>query len=275
MAAIGAAEGMVRILDTPLPRRPTPLRPTPCPRDAVIRLRDVHFAYAPGRDALQGLELRIEPGERLAVVGPSGAGKSTLLYLLLGFARPDAGDILVGGTPLTALDTDDWRRHLSWIPQRPRVFHGTLLDNIRLGMPEATLDAVRAAARRAGAASFIECFPAGYHTRVGEGGRGLSGGQAQRLALARAFLRDAPLLLLDEPTASLDPRSETLVQRAIEDLARDRTVVTVAHRLATVRDADRILVLDRGRVVQEGRHGSLLAADGLYRRLALASGIEA
>jgi ATP-binding cassette subfamily C protein CydD len=273
MAAIGAAERMVQILETPLPPRPEhPLAP-PCPRGKAIRLRHVHFAYEPGRGALYGLDLEIWPGERLAVVGPSGAGKSTLVSLLLGFARPDSGEILVGDTPLAAVDPDDWRRHLAWIPQRPRIFHGTLLDNIRLGIPDAPLDAVRLAARRAGAAPFIETLPAGYATRVGEGGLGLSGGQAQRLALARAFLRDAPLLILDEPTASLDPESEALVQQGIEELARDRTVLTVAHRLHTVLAADRILVLDRGRVVQDGTHRTLVAADGPYRRLALAYGI--
>ena len=205
-------------------------------------------------------------------MGPSGAGKTTVVNLLLGFLTPDAGRILVDGVDLATIDPADWRRHLAWVPQSPRLFHGTLLDNIRLGAPDADIDAVRAAARRARAAGFIEALPKGYASLVGELGQGLSGGQIQRVALARAFLRDAPLVILDEPTASLDPASEGLVQQGIDDLAQGRTLLVVAHRLTTVRGADRILVLDAGRVVQEGNHAGLMAADGPYRRMVAAYG---
>jgi ATP-binding cassette subfamily C protein CydD len=203
-------------------------------------------------------------------VGPSGAGKTTVVNLLLGFIRPDSGQILVNGVDLASLDPEDWRRHLAWVPQSPRLFRGTLLENIRLGAPDAPLDAVREAARRAQAAGFIESLPEGYSTLVGERGAGLSGGQIQRIALARAFLRNAPLAILDEATASLDPESEAAVQVAIDALARGRTLIAVAHRLTTVERADRILVVDQGRVVESGGHAELLAQDGLYRRMVTA-----
>jgi ATP-binding cassette subfamily C protein CydD len=204
-------------------------------------------------------------------VGPSGAGKTTIASLLLGFARPDRGRILIDGIDLNTLDLDDWRRRLAWLPQNPRLFQGTLLDNIRLGLADAPaepdLAAVREAARRAHAAEFIEQLPLGYDTPVGERGAGLSGGQIQRIALARAFLRDARLVILDEATANLDPASEALVQQAVDELARGRGMLVIAHRLATVRHADRILVLDGGRVVEHGDHEALTARDGPYRRM--------
>jgi len=187
--------------------------------------------------------------------------------LLLGFVRPTTGRILVNGQDLTALDPDDWRRHLAWVPQSPRLFAGTIRDNIRLGQPDADDAAVREAAAHAFAAEFIEALPAGYDTHVGERGAGLSGGQIQRIALARAFLRDARLVVLDEATASLDPASEAAVQRAVDALAEGRTILVIAHRLATVRDADRILVIDGGRIVEQGRHSELTARDGPYRHM--------
>lgn len=266
MEAIAAARPLMEIFDAPLPGPAVGAAKVPG-RAIHLRLEGVSFAYAPGREALRGLDLEVRPGERVALVGASGAGKTTVVQLLLGFLRPDTGRILVNGADLTGLDLADWRRHLAWVPQQPRLFAGTLLDNIRLGRPEADLDAVRRAAGLARAADFIEALPQSYATQVGEGGVGLSGGQIQRVALARAFLRDAPVAILDEPTASLDPASEDLVQAGIDDLAAGRTLVVVAHRLRTVRRADRILVLDAGRLVESGSHATLMAADGPYRRL--------
>ena len=272
MEAIAAAGRLREVLDTPVPEDHQGTATLPPGAPLRLRLEGVCFAYAPGREALRGLTFELQPGERVALVGASGAGKTTVVNLLLGFLRPDAGRILVDGVDLADIDPADWRRHLAWVPQNPRLFRGTLLDNIRLGAPDADLDAVRAAARRARAAGFIEDLPLDYGTLVGEGGQGLSGGQIQRIALARAFLRKAPLVVLDEPTASLDPASEGLVQEGIDDLARGCTLLVIAHRLKTVRGADRILILDAGRLVQEGNHADLVAADGPYRELAAAYG---
>jgi ATP-binding cassette subfamily C protein CydD len=224
---------------------------------------------------LRGLSLAIRPGERLALVGPSGAGKSTVVNLLLGFIRPDSGEIRVGETPLDTIDIEDWRRHLAWVPQNPRLFHGTLLDNIRLGEPDAAIEQVRQAARLARADEFIERLPQGYGTFVGERGQGLSGGQIRRIALARAFLRDARLVILDEPTASLDLESERQIAAGIESLSRGRTLLIIAHRLQTVREADRILVLDEGKVEEEGSHADLMRREGLYRCMVSSTGSTA
>ncbi|MEJ2387335.1 MAG: thiol reductant ABC exporter subunit CydD [Chromatiaceae bacterium] len=267
MEAIAAAEKLIEILETPLPSQPSSAGGLGSLERVGVRFEQVHYAYESGREALTGATFDIRPGERIALVGPSGAGKTTVVNLLLGFIQPDRGSILVGGKDLAQVETEDWRRRLAWVPQNPRLFMGTLLDNIRLGMPEADIEAVREAARRAFAADFIEPLPDDYATPVGEGGAGLSGGQIQRVALARAFLRDAPLVILDEATANLDPESETLVQAGIDELARGRTLLMVAHRLRTVRRADRILVLDRGLVVESGTHQELLQAPGLYRAM--------
>ncbi|MEJ2326272.1 MAG: thiol reductant ABC exporter subunit CydD [Chromatiaceae bacterium] len=267
MEAIAAAEKLIEILETPLPSHPSGAGGLGSLERVGVRFEQVHYAYESGREALTGATFDIRPGERIALVGPSGAGKTTVVNLLLGFIQPDRGSILVGGKDLAQVETEDWRRRLAWVPQNPRLFMGTLLDNIRLGMPEADIEAVREAARRAFAADFIEPLPDDYATPVGEGGAGLSGGQIQRVALARAFLRDAPLVILDEATANLDPESETLVQAGIDELARGRTLLMVAHRLRTVRRADRILVLDRGLVVEGGTHHELLQARGLYQRM--------
>jgi len=267
MEAIGAAERMVELLETPPSTPISGSAPFPAAHRLDIQVRDVRFAYEAGRPALDGISFDLKHGERVALVGPSGAGKSTVVNLLLGFIQPAAGRVLVNGHALHELSPEDWLRHVAWLPQRPRVFHGTVSDNIRLGRPDAPLEAVREAARLALAEDFIEDLPAGFDTLVGEGGQGLSGGQAQRLALARAFLKDAPLVLLDEPSANLDMESERLVNAAVERLASDRTTVSIAHRLNTVRQADRILVLDRGRLVEAGTHRELLATPGLYGRL--------
>jgi ATP-binding cassette, subfamily C, bacterial CydD len=237
-----------------------------------VRFEQVRFSYEEGRAALQGLTFEIPPGQRIALVGTSGAGKTTVVNLLLGFLTPTEGRILIGEQALCDIALEDWRRHLAWVPQQPRLFQGSIADNIRLGRPDAAPEAVREAARRARADGFIEALADGYESLVGERGAGLSGGQIQRVALARAFLRDAPLVILDEATANLDPESERLVQEGIDELARDRTLLVIAHRLATVRRADRILVLDQGRVVEQGRHAELAAAGGLYARMIAADG---
>lgn len=272
MEAIAAAERLVEVLETPLPPAPGAPLALPPERPLGVRYEGVGFTYPGGSTALEAVDLDLAPGERVALVGPSGAGKSTVVNLLLGFLRPDAGRILVNGVDLAGLEREAWLREVAFVPQRPRVFHGTLFDNIRLGRPDADPAAVREAARLARAEEFIDRLPQGYATPVGEAGQGLSGGQIQRLALARAFLKDAPLVVLDEPTASLDPDSEALVQAAIERLAVGRTLLVVAHRLATVRGADRIVVLDGGRVVESGAHRELMAAGGLYRRMVTAYG---
>lgn len=267
MEAIAAAERLILILNAPLPPAPASARTLPPDARPTLRCEGVHFSYEPGRPALNGLDLVIAPGERVALVGPSGAGKSTVAALLLGFIRPDAGRVLVDDLALDDLDLDDWRRRLAWVPQCPRLFQGTLADNIRLGAPAADLAAVTEAARQAQAMEFIERLPLGLDTPVGERGAGLSGGQIQRIALARAFLRDARLVILDEATANLDPASEGLVQQAVDALAVGRSMLVIAHRLATVRNADRILVIDGGRVIEAGDHETLLARDGAYRRM--------
>jgi len=189
----------------------------------------------------------LAPGERVALVGPSGSGKTTVLSLLLGFLAPTSGTIRVGGTDLAALNVEQWRRHVAWVPQRPYLFSGTVADNVRLGAPDAGDADVWAALRQAEAATFVADLPEGLETRLGEHGAGLSAGQRQRIALARAFLRDAPLLLLDEPTAGLDAESEAAVLAAIERLSAGRTVLLVAHRAASVRSAERVVVLHAGR----------------------------
>ncbi len=270
MEAIAAAERLVEVLETPVPA--TPAVPIPVPEHGPFEIRfdRLAFDYPGGRTALAETSFTVAPGERVALVGPSGSGKSTTVNLLLGFLRPQAGSIQVNGHDLGQMVHTDWLRQVAWVPQRPRLFHGSVLDNIRLGRPDADLAAVREAARLAHADEFIERLPQGYETPIGEAGQGLSGGQIQRLALARAFLKDAPLVVLDEPTASLDPESEALVQVALERLAEGRTLIVVAHRLATVRRADRIIVLENGRVAESGGHTDLIAAGGPYARLAAA-----
>jgi ATP-binding cassette subfamily C protein CydD len=267
MEAIGAAERIIEILETPGPSAPDQPRPALELANTPIRLVNVDFDYPGERRALRGLSLEIRPGERIALVGPSGSGKSTVVNLLLGFIRPDGGQILAGDLPLANIDPDDWRSQLAWVPQSPRLFHGSLLDNIRLGRPDASPEQIREAARLARADVFIDRLSDGYDTNVGERGQGLSGGQIRRIALARAYLRDAPLVILDEPTASLDPESERLVMEGVEALARGRSLLVIAHRIQTVRGADRILVLRDGCVAEEGTHDELVSQDGLYSRM--------
>jgi ATP-binding cassette subfamily C protein CydD len=275
MEAIGAAERLVGILATPLPEAGARHAAVPDLRQVPIRFEAVSYSYPDGRPGVQQLDLEIRPGATLALVGASGAGKSTLVNLLLGFLQPQDGRILVGDTPLAGIDLAAWRRQLAWLPQRPRLFPGTVADNIRLGAPDAGLSAVRAAAARAQAEAFITALPQGWDTPVGEAGHGLSGGQVQRIALARAFLKDAPLVVLDEATAHLDRDSEQQVHAALRALAATATLVLIAHRLHTVREADCIAVLEGGRVVQTGTHVQLLQTSPQYRRWVEAAGMAA
>jgi ATP-binding cassette, subfamily B, bacterial len=222
----------------------------------------------PGQKALHGTSFEVEPGERVAIVGPSGAGKSTIFNLILRFYDPQAGRVLIDGVDVAEAHPDEVRARIASVPQETMIFSTTVAENIRFGRPDANDRDIVAAAEAAQAAEFIQRLPQGFATRVGERGVMLSGGQRQRIAIARAILRDAPILLLDEATSALDAESESLVQAALERLMRGRTSLVIAHRLATVRTADRIIVLDAGRVVAQGRHGELMGSGGLYARLA-------
>jgi ABC-type multidrug transport system fused ATPase/permease subunit len=244
------------------------------PPTPAIELKEVSYAY-PGdgergsaaRPALTSVNLLIEPGEKIAVVGPSGAGKSTLARIVLRFIEPDSGRLMAGGVPAEAIDPDDWRRAMAWVPQSPHLFAGTVAANIRLARPDSDVREVAAAARHALAGDFIAELPAGYDTSIGERGALLSGGQARRIALARAFLADAPLLILDEPTADLDPRLQAELDVVLEDLLAGRSSLIIAHRVPTVIAADRVVVLDGGRVVDVGPHEELFERCELYHRL--------
>jgi ATP-binding cassette subfamily B protein len=270
-AASGAAERMFELLRVqPAILAPAVPRALPQPARGDVGFDQVSFAYPTRPDvlAIDGVSLQVAAGEKVAIVGPSGAGKSTLFHLLLRFYDPKSGSISFDGVPIKSVDPQDLRARIALVPQDSVVFATTARENIRFGRPDASDAEVARAADLAHATEFIRRLPDGFEAQLGERGVKLSGGQRQRIAIARAILRDAPLLLLDEATSALDAESETLVQTALEELMRHRTTLVIAHRLATVLSCDRILVMEHGKIVEQGTHASLVAANGLYARLA-------
>ena len=233
-----------------------------------IQFEDVVFAYQEGdRPSLRGVTFNVPGGKHTAIIGANGAGKSTIFSLLLGFIQPDGGKIRAGGYDLNEISIDDWRKKMSWVPQSPYLFHDTLANNIRVARPDASEAEIFSAAQKANLEEFIASLPEGYETVIGERGVRLSGGQAQRIAIARAFLRNADLVLMDEPASSLDLASEQVFRQAVSALCKGRTVVTISHRIGTIRAADQIVVLDEGVVRQVGTYAELSAKPGLYHNL--------
>jgi ATP-binding cassette, subfamily B, bacterial len=269
--ASGAAERLAELLAVrPEIANPAQPKAMPSPPLGTVSFQDVRFAYParPGVSALNGVSFEVAPGETVAIVGPSGAGKSTILNLLLRFYDPQRGRVCVDGVDTRDADLKELRARFALVPQDAALFDDTIAENIRYGRPDASMEEVRHAAVAAHADGFIAALERAYDTRIGERGVTLSGGQRQRIALARAILRDAPILLLDEATSALDAESEVAVQKALERVMQGRTTIVIAHRLATVQRATRILVMDKGRIVEQGRHAELVRQGGLYGRLA-------
>lgn len=271
LRAAGAMERISELLNEPGhihdPDQPLPL-PRPTRGHLQFEAVSFHYASRPEHPALEHFDLQVRPGETVALVGPSGAGKSTVLSLLLRFYDPQHGRIMLDGIDIRDLRLAELRGAIALVPQESAIFAGTAADNLRFGREDATDSQIRAAAAAAAADEFVEALPQQYETTLGEHGVRLSGGQRQRLAIARAILRDAPLLLLDEATSALDARSEAVIQQALERAQQGRTTLVIAHRLATVKRADRIVVMDGGRIIAQGRHAELMAANGLYADLA-------
>jgi ATP-binding cassette subfamily C protein CydD len=272
MESAAGAQRIFDVLETPV--REQEVDGQVAPERVVSRsleFDDVHYAYptAGGQSypALKGVSFELRPGQKTALVGPSGAGKSTIASLLLRFLEPDQGRILLDGVPIQTFSAQDWRTFVAWQPQRPYLFNTTVAENIRLGNPTASPEQVIQAAKQAYIHDFIETLPNGYDTVIGERGTRLSGGQAQRLSLSRIFLKDAPILVLDEATSTLDAESEGRVLQTLDTIARDRIVLVIAHRLNTITSADQIVVLQDGRVEDSGSHQALLARSLLYQKL--------
>ena len=268
-AGVAAADRIFELLSLPIAVSSPSGETSAVAPPRVIELKNVSFTY-PGRKgeasrtALHGIDFRIDRGETVALVGPSGSGKSTIANLLLRFVEPTRGSISADGISTHDINPDIWRRNLAWVPQEPHLLAADITDNIRLGKPDASDTDVKEAARLAGADRFIECLPRGWHTRIGFRGARLSGGEAQRLALARAFLKDAPILILDEPGAGLDPESLEALERTTQQLIDGRTTLIIAHRLSTARSADRVVVLDHGRITESGAFDDLSRSGGLF-----------
>jgi ATP-binding cassette subfamily B protein len=261
-----AAQFTELLLDPPTvldPVTPEPL----APRAADVRFEKVSFTHAGAKPLFEGLELDVPSGSKFGFVGRSGGGKTTLTRLLLRMTDLDGGRITIGGQDISRLRQADLRSLIAYVPQDPAMFHRSIAENIRVGRPDATDREVREAARLAYAAEFIDALPHGYETLVGERGIKLSGGQRQRVAIARAILKDAPILVLDEATSSLDSENELLIQEALWRLMANRTAIVIAHRLSTVRRMDRLVILDRGRIAEQGSHDLLLATGGIYAAL--------
>ncbi len=268
MEGVAAAQRIFEILETPEPKKSDILQRPQLEQFSIIAFHGVSFTYPDSaQPALQNLSFSLKKNSVTAIVGPSGAGKTTISQLLMGFIHPVQGEIFVDEMPLRQIDPQAWRQLIGWVPQNPYLFNQSILDNIRLAKPSAAMEEIYRAAQMARLHEFVLSLPDGYETMVGERGARMSGGQAQRIALARAFLRDAPLLILDEPTANLDPVLEQEIQTVIQDLTKDRTTLLIAHRLTTVQQADQIVVLSKGRIQEIGRHEELLAAQELYAKL--------
>lgn len=261
------AEEITEIINTPYEIRDVPGAKPIMVTEGKIEFQHVTFSYHKTRTVIRNLDLTIKPGEKVALIGPSGAGKSTVVKLLFRFYDLDNGKIMIDGQKINRMTQESLRANLSLVPQEPILFHRTLTENIRYGRRDATDEEVLDAARLAHCDEFIQEFPQKYETYVGERGIKLSGGERQRVAIARAILKNAPILVLDEATSSLDSHSEALIQDALKTLMKDKTVIVIAHRLSTIRQMDRILVFDRGQIIDEGTHEKLLARGGLYKRL--------
>jgi ATP-binding cassette subfamily B protein len=269
---LAGASRVLELLDRPSEPLRYPALSTqavsPVTESSMVALKDIAFSYEDEEEAiLHGISLSAAQGQRIALVGPSGGGKSTVIKLLMGFYATQAGDIVVGNQPISKYTLTELRQMMAYVPQDAYLFDGTIEENIRYGKPEASKDDVVAAAKAANAHDFIIEQANGYATPVGERGAKLSGGQRQRIAIARALLKDAPILLLDEATSALDSESEQLVQAALDVLMQGRTTLAIAHRLSTIENADRIYVIEKGQVVEQGQHHELLARGGLYSTL--------